>query len=243
VIFASEDQSRRALLADLERLYSGGRLGRWRAARKRLAWRLVVGGTHAVKRAIDIVGSLAGLILCAPLLLVVAACIKATDRGPVFYIAPRVGKHGRTFPFPKFRSMVVDAEARLAKLREQNQHADAKTFKMKRDPRITWIGRIIRRLSIDELPQLWCVLRGYMSLVGPRPPVPSEVATYTLADRRRLVIKPGLTCIWQISGRSEIPFPEQLRLDLLYIRSRSLRTDLSILLRTVPAVLVGKGAY
>jgi len=236
-------RDRRATLRELESTHGRSWRRRLRAVRKRATWKLVVGGTRAIKRGIDLVGSLAGLVVCAPLLLFVAACIKLTDRGPVFYIAARVGRHGRTFPFPKFRSMVVNAEARLAALREQNQHEDGRTFKMKRDPRITWIGRIIRRLSIDELPQLWCVLIGDMSLVGPRPPIPSEVATYTLSDRRRLAIKPGLTCIWQISGRSEIPFPEQIRLDLLYIRSRSLRTDLGIVLRTIPAVLTGRGAY
>ena len=117
------------------------------------------------------------------------------------------------------------------------------TFKMKKDPRITWIGRIIRKLSIDELPQLWCVLKGDMSLVGPRPPVPSEVEKYTLSDRRRLDIKPGLTCIWQVSGRGDIPFKEQVKLDVQYIESQSIWLDIKIILLTVPAVLTGKGAY
>jgi lipopolysaccharide/colanic/teichoic acid biosynthesis glycosyltransferase len=138
---------------------------------------------------------------------------------------------------------VTNAEALKEQLAEKSQHADTKTFKIKDDPRITWIGRILRRSSLDELPQLWCVLRGEMSLVGPRPPVPREVALYTLADRRRLSVTPGMTCIWQVSGRSEIAFPEQVELDVEYIHSYSVAKDLSILLRTVPAVLFGKGAY
>jgi hypothetical protein len=117
------------------------------------------------------------------------------------------------------------------------------TFKMKRDPRVTWIGRIIRKLSIDELPQLWCVLKGDMSLVGPRPPVPREVEEYSLSDRRRLDVKPGLTCFWQVQGRGNIPFPQQCRLDVEYIESQSLWLDIKLLVQTVPAVLLGRGAY
>ena len=126
---------------------------------------------------------------------------------------------------------------------DQSDHEDSITFKMKRDPRITWIGRIIRKLSIDELPQLWCVLRGDMSLVGPRPPLPSEVEQYSLSDRRRLEVIPGLTCIWQVSGRGDIPFAEQVELDAQYIESQSLWLDILLLLKTVPAVLLGRGAY
>ena len=140
--------------------------------------------------------------------------------------------------------MVADAEARKAALAAANSHgADGVTFKMKGDPRITRIGRLIRKLSIDELPQLWLVLTGDMSLVGPRPPVPSEVARYTLEDRRRLEVTPGLTCIWQVSGRSEIPFERQVGLDVEYIESRSFLMDLRLLARTVPAVLAGRGAF
>ena len=126
---------------------------------------------------------------------------------------------------------------------KENDHDESITFKMKRDPRVTWIGRIIRKLSLDELPQLWCVLKGEMSLVGPRPPVPSEVAQYTLADRRRLEAVPGLTCIWQVSGRGDIPFDQQVQLDVQYIESQSLWLDIKLLFRTVPAVLFGRGAY
>ena len=141
--------------------------------------------------------------------------------------------------------MCTNAEKLKDALLAQSHHAEAGgiTFKMKRDPRVTWIGRIIRKLSIDELPQLWCVLKGDMSLVGPRPPVPREVALYTLADRRRLDAVPGLTCIWQVSGRGDIPFPQQVQLDVDYIESQSFWLDVKLLLATVPAVLLGKGAY
>jgi lipopolysaccharide/colanic/teichoic acid biosynthesis glycosyltransferase len=139
--------------------------------------------------------------------------------------------------------MVVNAEALKDTLLSQNVHKEGVTFKMKKDPRVTWIGGIIRKLSIDELPQLWCVLKGDMSLVGPRPPVPREVAQYSLADRRRLDVTPGLTCIWQVSGRGDIPFPQQVELDVQYIQSQSFWLDIKLLLKTIPAVLLGKGAY
>ena len=139
--------------------------------------------------------------------------------------------------------MHIDAEQRKAALASQSKHGQSITFKMKSDPRVTWIGRIIRKSSLDELPQLWCVLKGDMSLVGPRPPLPEEVAKYSLAERRRLDIVPGLTCIWQVSGRSDIPFDQQVTLDLEYIQSQSFWVDVKILLRTVPAVILGRGAY
>ncbi len=224
---------------------SGTASGRWRIRFwwKRNAWRLVTGGTKFLKRLIDIVGASVGLLLLSPLFGAVALAIKLTDRGPVFYTQTRVGQWGREFPFPKFRSMVVNAERLKDQLLAQNQHAEGVTFKMKHDPRITWIGRIIRKLSVDELPQLWCVLKGDMSLVGPRPPLPREVALYTLADRRRLDVIPGLTCIWQVSGRADIPFPEQVELDVRYIESQSVLVDIQLLLKTIPAVLLGRGAY
>ena len=137
----------------------------------------------------------------------------------------------------------MDAEARKAALLARNDHGASVTFKMKRDPRVTRVGAVLRRTSLDELPQLWSVLRGDMSLVGPRPPVPSEVARYTPADRRRLDVRPGLTCLWQVSGRGDIPFPEQVELDAEYIESRGFWTDLRLLLRTIPAVVLGRGAY
>src|SRR5271166_5764761 len=137
----------------------------------------------------------------------------------------------------------LDPKSRQILAAMKNDHANSITFKMRNDPRVTWIGKIIRKLSIDELPQLWCVLKGDMSLVGPRPPVPSEVAEYTLRDRRRLDATPGLTCIWQVSGRGNIPFPKQVELDVQYIESQSVWLDVKLLLKTVPAVLLGKGAY
>jgi len=139
--------------------------------------------------------------------------------------------------------MIVNAEAVKDKILEMNQHGDQKTFKVKNDPRITWIGRILRKLSLDELPQLWCVLKGEMSLVGPRPPVPREVVLYTVSDRRRLDVRPGLTCIWQVSGRSNIPFEGQVKLDAQYIESQSIWFDIVLLFKTIPAVLFGRGAY
>jgi len=210
---------------------------------KKYAWVSVVGGALLVKRGIDIAVSAVALLGLSPLFAVVALCIKLTDGGPPLFWQSRVGQYGREFPFPKFRSMVVNAEALKEKLLQQSHHTDSITFKMKRDPRITWIGRIIRKLSIDEMPQLWNVLKGDMSLVGPRPPLPREVAEYTLRDRRRLDVIPGLTCFWQVYGRGDIPFDQQVQLDVQYIESQSLRTDLLLLLKTVPAVLLRRGAY
>jgi lipopolysaccharide/colanic/teichoic acid biosynthesis glycosyltransferase len=243
-----DPESRLALMSQLWEIYgaeaSAAQSLFWRVRAKRRVWKVAVGGAAAAKRAIDICASAAGLVAMAPLFGVIAACIKATDRGPVLFWQTRVGRWGREFPFPKFRSMVINAEEVRKKLAALNQHGDGGvTFKMKRDPRVTWIGRIIRKLSLDEMPQLWCVLSGEMSLVGPRPPLPGEVARYTLADRRRLDVTPGLTCIWQVSGRSDIPFDRQVELDVEYIRSQSLWLDIKLLFRTIPAVLLGRGAY
>ena len=208
------------------------------------AWRWNTRSLHVLKRSLDIAVVLPAFLLLSPLLAVVAIAIKLHDGGPVLFWQRRVGRDGREFAFPKFRSMCVDAEAVRTKIEAANQHgADGVTFKMKRDPRITPVGRMIRRTSIDELPQLWCVFKGEMSLVGPRPPIPKEVARYSLADRARLSVTPGLTCIWQVSGRSEIPFPEQVRMDVRYIHEQSLAKDVKLLLATVPAVIRGKGAY
>ena len=221
--------------------------GRWRhqlyLGWKRLAWRWLVGGAHLTKRVLDLVGSSCALLALSPVFATIALLIKLEDRGPVLFRQVRVGRHGREFRMLKFRSMRIDAEARLKELLAKNQHSGGVTFKIKDDPRVTRIGKFIRRYSLDELPQFWNVFRGDMSLVGPRPPVPREVALYTLADRRRLAVKPGITCIWQISGRAEIDFPGQVQLDVRYIESRSLREDLRILFKTVPAVLTGSGAY
>lgn len=204
---------------------------------------MIVGGANLVKRGTDIVVSIGMLLLLSPLLAVAAIAVKLTDGGPVLFWQVRVSQWGREFPFPKFRSMVVSAEQLKDTLLTLNDHGSGVTFKMKHDPRVTRFGRIMRKLSIDELPQLWCVLCGDMSLVGPRPPVPQEVARYTLLDRRRLDTKPGLTCIWQVSGRSDVPFDRQVELDVQYIESQTLLLDFLLLLKTVPAILIGKGAY
>ena len=198
----------------------------------------------AAKRAVDVTATSALLVVIAPALLALAAVIKLDDGGPVLFWQRRVGRDGREFAFPKFRSMVVNAEQVKAALASQNDHgAQGVTFKMKHDPRITRVGRVLRKFSLDELPQLWCVITGDMSLVGPRPPVPGEVRLYKVRDRRRLDVTPGLTCIWQVSGRSEIPFEKQVRLDVDYINERSLWLDVKLLFRTIPAVLSGRGAY
>lgn len=235
---------------ELYKKYAGGSINgrvswfrRLRYVEKKLLWVLLIDGTYLVKRVIDVTVALVALVLLSPLFLIVSVLIKATDGGPVFFSQTRVGRWGKEFPCPKFRSMVLNAEALKKELLKQNDHQDSITFKMKKDPRITWIGRIIRKLSIDELPQLWSVFIGQMSLVGPRPPVPSEVEKYTLAQRKRLDVIPGLTCIWQVQGRGDIPFDQQVQLDVQYINSQSLWLDLKLLLQTVPAVLLGKGAY
>jgi exopolysaccharide biosynthesis polyprenyl glycosylphosphotransferase len=195
----------------------------------------------AIKRLFDVAASSAALAALAPLMLSVAVVIKLSSRGPVLFKQQRVGRHGRPFHMLKFRSMVVNAEELKAKLMALNEQAGP-VFKMKRDPRITPIGRFIRKFSIDELPQLINVLRGEMSLVGPRPPVPSEVARYEAWQRRRLSVRPGLTCVWQVSGRNEISFEEWMYLDMQYIDHWSLAQDFELILRTVPVVLTGRGA-
>ena len=210
---------------------------------KLLLWEFSLSSLYLLKRVMDFSAALVGLILLSPLFLLLALLIVIEDGWPVFYTQKRVGQDGRIFPFYKFRSMVRNADKIKEKLQQQNESKDGVIFKMKHDPRITRIGRFIRRYSLDELPQLFNVLIGDMSLVGPRPPIPSEVAQYTLEDRKRLDVKPGLTCIWQISGRSDIPFHEQVRLDVRYIRNQGFWSDLLILLKTIPAVLLGKGAY
>lgn len=198
---------------------------------------------EGIKRCMDVLASTLALVALLPVFAVIYVWIKCEDGGPALFWQQRVGKHGRLFAFPKFRSMVVDAEAQLARIRPNNQHGNTITFKMKDDPRITRIGRVLRRLSLDEVPQLWCVLKGDMSLVGPRPALPGEVANYSLEARRRLDVTPGLTCIWQVSGRSNLAFPIQCKLDVDYIQQRNLALDLKLIAKTIPAVLGGKGAY
>ena len=196
-----------------------------------------------IKRIIDVIGSLVAIVLFMPLFLITALCIVIEDGWPVLYVQSRIGINGRVFNFYKFRSMRRDADRIKEELMKQNESKDGVIFKMKHDPRVTRVGRFIRRFSIDETPQFFNVLAGDLSLVGPRPPIPSEVAQYTLADRKRLHVKPGLTCLWQVEGRSEIPFDQQVHLDMEYIHSRSLWTDIRIMFRTIPAVLLGRGAY
>ncbi len=195
----------------------------------------------ALKRAFDIFSTGIALWVLAPFLLVVAALIKLTSRGPVFFRQVRVGLHGRPFRMLKFRTMVENAEALKAQLAQQNE-MDGPVFKMKRDPRITPIGKFLRKFSIDELPQLVNVLRGDMSVVGPRPPVPNEVAKYQGWQRRRLSVRPGLTCIWQVSGRNEISFEQWMYMDLEYIDNWSFAKDIELVLKTFPVVLTGRGA-
>lgn len=200
------------------------------------------GGARVVKDLVDRIGALALLVLFGPLLLVVALCVRVTSRGPVLFRQVRVGRDGSEFRIFKFRSMYVDAEARLAELRHLNEH-DGVLFKMRDDPRVTPVGRWLRRLSLDELPQLLNVIAGQMSLVGPRPPLPSEVAAYADDVRRRLAVKPGMTGLWQVSGRSDLSWEETVRLDLRYVENWSLSLDLVILLRTMTAVVRSSGAY
>jgi exopolysaccharide biosynthesis polyprenyl glycosylphosphotransferase len=194
------------------------------------------------KRVFDVGGVLVGLLLLAPLLLAIALAIRLDTPGPVLYRSRRVGEGGRVFSFLKFRSMVRNAEMLRDELVHLNE-VDGPVFKISRDPRITRVGAILRRTSLDELPQLWNVLCGDMTIVGPRPPIPEEVRQYQPWQMRRLSVRPGLTCLWQISGRSHVGFDEWMRMDLEYIDRRSFLLDLSILLRTIPAVLSGKGAY
>lgn len=194
------------------------------------------------KRMIDVVGALFSLVVLSPLMLLVAIAIKLESRGPVLYRSTRVGKGGRPFEFLKFRSMMDGADQHRETLSHLNE-MDGPTFKISRDPRVTRVGRLLRVTSIDEIPQFLNVIRGEMSLVGPRPPIPEEVAQYEPWQLRRLDVRPGITCLWQISGRSTLSFREWMRLDLEYIQHQSFWLDLRILLRTIPAVLSREGAY
>jgi exopolysaccharide biosynthesis polyprenyl glycosylphosphotransferase len=216
---------------------------RLRMFAKRAAWVAVVRGSYLLKRLFDLAASAVLMVVLLPVFVGVALAIRLESPGPILFKQTRVGRWGKLFTMWKYRSMFEDAEARKAALMAENEMAGGVTFKMKDDPRVTKVGRIIRKTSIDELPQLWNVFIGDMSLVGPRPPVPAEVDQYSLSDRRRLEVIPGITCIWQISGRSEIPFDQQVELDAQYIESQSFWTDFKILLKTVPALLFGTGAY
>lgn len=195
----------------------------------------------AVKRAIDVVVASTALVLTLPIWLAAMVAIKLDSKGPIFFRQLRSGRLGKPFWFYKFRTMRVDAEESLSELRDKNEQAGP-VFKIKNDPRVTPVGRWLRRYSIDELPQLLHVIAGEMSLVGPRPPLPAEVLRYEIDHRARLSMRPGITCLWQVSGRNEIPFGDWVKLDLEYIERWSLWLDLEIMLLTIPAVLSARGA-
>lgn len=196
----------------------------------------------AIKRAFDLVVASVALVALLPLIVLVILAIKAEDGGPAFFRQTRIGAMGQPFRIWKFRTMVVDAEKLLARLADRSERAGA-CFKLARDPRVTRVGRVLRRWSLDELPQLLNVMQGHMSVVGPRPALPREVLQYDAAALPRLAGQPGLTCEWQVSGRADLPFDDQVRLDIKYLTSRSLVGDLGLVLRTVPAVVSARGAY
>ena len=197
---------------------------------------------HVVKRLFDIVASACALILLSPLFLFLVIKIRSEDGGPAFYSQERIGKNEKPFKMWKFRSMVVDADKMLDKLEDQNE-IDGAMFKIKDDPRITKIGHVIRKYSLDELPQLWNVLIGDMSLVGPRPPLPSEVEEYTNYDKQRLTVMPGCTGLWQVTRRSEADFDEMVWLDIVYINHSGLWEDLKLIIKTVLVMIHPNGAY
>jgi exopolysaccharide biosynthesis polyprenyl glycosylphosphotransferase len=197
---------------------------------------------HLVKRFFDVTAALFGLAMLLPLFPFIVLLIKLETPGPIFFRQERVGRRGRVFTCYKFRSMTADAEQLKDELADLNEATGA-AFKIRDDPRITGVGRFLRRSSLDEFPQIFNVLRGEMSIVGPRPQIPSEVLQYTSTQARRLLVKPGLTCLWQVSGRSHLDFAEWMELDLEYVRRCSLRFDIWILSRTLPAVIQRKGAY
>ena len=215
-----------------------------RARQKQRAWISAIAFSKAIKRLLDIAGGAMGLILFSPIFLATAILIKLEDGGPIFFKQTRIGAFGKPFKIWKFRSMVINADQIKDQILESNQHGkDGVTFKMKDDPRITKVGKWIRKLSIDEFPQFYNVLIGDMSIVGPRPPVPKEVAMYKAFHLRRLRVKPGITCTWQVGGRADIQFEDQVRLDIAYSQSQSFKQDVILILKTVPAVIFGNGAY
>lgn len=240
----SDPRTKRSVLARY--LATQTAFGRWRLKlglrSKRLLWCWLVAGAKSVKRLFDATVSFVLLVLLSPLVLLIAVLVKLQDGGPIIFAQKRVGQFGREFMMYKFRSMRVDAERHLENLLQRNQHAQGVTFKIKDDPRITRVGKWLRKYSLDELPQIYNVFKGDMSLVGPRPPVPREVAMYSLEDRRRLAVPPGITCFWQVMGRSEIDFSGQLKLDVEYIEQQNFWLDLKILIQTPQAVLSARGA-
>jgi len=214
----------------------------WSVLQRRWSLRWRVRSAAIAKRTFDVVASAAFLLVFSPLYLLLALLVKLESPGAVIFGQTRVGRHGDEFRMFKFRSMRVSAEAELGKLLLQNEHADGVTFKMTHDPRITRVGRWLRRFSLDELPQFVNVLQGNMSLVGPRPPTPREVLLYRPTHRRRLAVKPGLTCLWQVSGRSNIDFSGQVKLDVQYIETACFWVDLKLIFQTMRAVVGGHGA-
>jgi lipopolysaccharide/colanic/teichoic acid biosynthesis glycosyltransferase len=196
----------------------------------------------ATKRAFDLIAGGFIAVLLVPVIPLVALMIRLDSDGPVFYRQDRVGKDGRLFKFYKFRSMRADSERMRAALESRNE-LTGPVFKMKNDPRVTSVGQFMRRSSLDEIPQILNVLKGDMSIVGPRPALPGEVAKYEPWHRRRMSVKPGITCLWQVAGRSQVSFDEWMRLDIEYISRRSIRADLAIFLKTIPAVMARRGAY
>ena len=210
---------------------------------KRIAWKTVLSITIGIKRILDIIFSACALIAISPICVITAILIKLEDGGPILFKQSRIGYRGTTFRIWKFRSMVINAEEIGRKMVEQNNLKSTTDLKLSGDPRITKIGTFIRKYSIDELPQFWNVFCGDMSVAGPRPVVPAEVKVYNIEQRLRLLAKPGLTCFWQVGGRTDINFSDQVHLDVEYIRSESVWLDLKLLFLTIPAVLLGKGAY
>ena len=210
--------------------------------RKKYNIKLPGKGYLFVKRVMDIVCSALALIVLSPILLITALAIKIESPGSVVFVQKRVGINGKEFSMYKFRSMCMDAEEKLKKLQDKNE-TEGPTFKMQQDPRITKVGHFIRKYSIDELLQLVNILKGDMSIIGPRPAIRREVDQYGEFDKLRLLVKPGLSCYWQVSGRSDIPFDEWMKLDVKYIKEMSLLTDIKIILLTFPAVFKGDGAY
>ena len=193
------------------------------------------------KRAIDIIGAGSGLLLLSPVIAIVACAVKFTSKGPIFFSQKRVGKNGQLFDMYKFRSMVVNAEELKEKLANQNEMSGP-MFKMKDDPRVTKVGKFIRKTSLDELPQLWNVLKGDMSLVGPRPSLPKEVKQFEKWMFKRLTVKPGLTCYWQVSGRNNIDFEDWMKLDISYVEDRNLWIDIKLIFKTVLVLFGDKNA-
>lgn len=197
---------------------------------------------EVIKRLIDVVCSFLGVLVLSPLFIIIAIIIKTTSKGPAFFSQKRVGKNGKEFDMYKFRSMVVNAEELKEKLAAQNEMSGP-MFKMKDDPRVTKVGKFIRKTSIDELPQLWNVIKGDMSLVGPRPSLPKEVAQFEDWMHKRLEVKPGLTCYWQVSGRNNIDFEDWMKLDIKYVEEKSTWVDIKLIFKTVGVLLGDKNAH